>query len=227
MNRREVHDNARGFLQPLADFFAVMRADVIAHEMNRLDGLVNRRVSRCKKGDAFLLTLAWGTLPIDCSRPGLDGRESIQGPAALVCVLMPSGKVPGWRGPCGRETRTRRQGGCLIHGQDDFVIRPWTRVEVDEGREGGIKDGVPWSLGREPAMRAPGLQMRAGQKPPHRGGGDRLHHARRDELVGQCRALPRGQAATQRIRPLAGEASHVDRDLRGENRPWHRGRGRQ
>jgi hypothetical protein len=75
MNRREVHDNARVFLPPLADFFAGMRADVIAHEMNRLDGLGNRRVSRCKKGDAFLLTLAWGTLPIDCSRPGLEGRD--------------------------------------------------------------------------------------------------------------------------------------------------------
>ena len=35
MNRREVKDKAWVFHQPVADFFAVMRADIIAHEMNR------------------------------------------------------------------------------------------------------------------------------------------------------------------------------------------------
>jgi hypothetical protein len=70
-----VNDKARVFHQPLADFFAVMRADIIAHEMNRLDVLVNLRVHLCKKGDEFLLTFAWVTLPIDCSRTGIECGE--------------------------------------------------------------------------------------------------------------------------------------------------------
>jgi hypothetical protein len=58
VNRCEVHNKAWVFHQPLADFFAVMRADIIAHEMNRRDVLVNLYVQLFQKGDEFLLTFA-------------------------------------------------------------------------------------------------------------------------------------------------------------------------
>ena len=75
MNRREVKGKARVFPQPFSDFFAMMRTDIIAHEMNRLDALVNLRVQLFKKGDELLLTLAWVTLPKDCSRTGIEGSK--------------------------------------------------------------------------------------------------------------------------------------------------------
>ena len=75
-------------------------------------------------------------------------------------------------------------------------------------------------------MMAPGLEVMAGQHPPHGGGGETLNDPIRDELVCQFRAIPLGQAATQRIRALAGQTHDVDRDLWGGNRPWHSGRER-
>ena len=75
MNRREVKGKARMLHQPFSDFFAMMRTDMIAHEMNRLDALVNLRVPLFKKGDELLLTRAWVTLPKDCSRTGIEGSK--------------------------------------------------------------------------------------------------------------------------------------------------------
>jgi hypothetical protein len=65
-----------------------------------------------------------------------------------------------------------------------------------------------------------------GQHPAPGGGGDLLNEPRGDEVPRQCGAIPRGEAAAQRIRTRAGEAYHVDRDLRGKHHPWHRGQGR-
>ena len=65
-------------------------------------------------------------------------------------------------------------------------------------------------------MMAPGLEVMAGQHPPHGGGGDTLNDPRRDEPVCQFRAIPLGQDAAQRIRALAGQPHDVDRDLRGK-----------
>ena len=50
--------NAWVLHQPLSDFCAVMRAEVIAHEINRCDVVVTRRVQLFKKGDELRRTLA-------------------------------------------------------------------------------------------------------------------------------------------------------------------------
>ena len=76
-------------------------------------------------------------------------------------------------------------------------------------------------------MLAPRLQRRRGQNPAHGGGGDVLHAPRGDELPRQFGAIPLGQATAQRIGAFAGQAYHVERDLRGKNRPWPRGQGRR
>jgi len=93
----------------------VMRADIIAHEMNRVDVVVNLRIQLFQKGDEFLLTLAGVTLPKDCSRTSVECRKQIQGPAALVFMLIAARNVPELSGPRGRETRARLQGGFLIN----------------------------------------------------------------------------------------------------------------
>jgi hypothetical protein len=74
-------------------------------------------------------------------------------------------------------------------------------------------------------MVAPRLELMAGQHPPHGRRGDVLNKLCRDELARQFGALPRGEAAAQRIWTRAGEPPHVERDFGGKIRPWHRGQG--
>ena len=82
------------FHRPLEAFFAVMCADMSAHEMNRVDVVVNLRIQLFQKGDEFLLTLAGVTLPKDCSRTSVECRKYMQGPAALVFMLIAAGMFP-------------------------------------------------------------------------------------------------------------------------------------
>ena len=56
-------------------------------------------------------------------------------------------------------------------------------------------------------------EVMGGQHPPHGGGGETLNDPLRDEPVCQFRAIPLGQAATQRIRALQAQTHDVDRDL--------------
>lgn len=70
-----MEDKAWMFRQPVAYFFTVMCADIIAHEMNRLDMVTNCRIQLFQKGDEFLLTLTGGTVPKDGSRTGIECRK--------------------------------------------------------------------------------------------------------------------------------------------------------
>jgi hypothetical protein len=101
--------------QPLPDFFAVMGADIIAYEMNRLDMGDNLRVQLFQKGDEGLLTLARVALPKDDSRTGVECGESIHGPTAPIFMLIAVGNSPRVSGPRRSETRTRVSGGVLIN----------------------------------------------------------------------------------------------------------------
>jgi hypothetical protein len=75
VDRRKVHHTAWMLDEPRPDCLAVMCADMIADEMNRLDRGDNLRVPRFQKGDEFLLTLARVTWPQDDSRTGIDGGQ--------------------------------------------------------------------------------------------------------------------------------------------------------
>jgi hypothetical protein len=106
-----VHHKAWMLGQPFSDFVPMMRADIVAHEMNGVDVLVNLRIQHFQKGDAFPLALPLKTLPIDLARTGVKGRKEIEGPSALILVLVPVGNVLrlGWPGRSA--TRSRLQGG--------------------------------------------------------------------------------------------------------------------
>jgi hypothetical protein len=112
----------------------VMCADMIAHEMNRLDMGDNLCVPLFQNGDEFLLTLARVTLPKDDARTGVECGQYMQGPTALIFMLIAMGNIPRLSGPRRSKTRTRLSGGFLINGQDHLVILQETCVEVDELR---------------------------------------------------------------------------------------------
>ena len=70
-----MEDKAWMFHQPFAYFFTMMCADIIAHEMNRLNMVPNLCIQLFQKGDEFLLTLTGVTVPKDGSRTGIECRK--------------------------------------------------------------------------------------------------------------------------------------------------------
>lgn len=206
---------------------AMMRADIVAHEMDGTDALINLQIQRFQKGDVFPLPLPVITVPIDLARTGVKGRKKIEGTRALLLVLGPVRNVPWlcWQG--GGVTRARLQRGLLIHGEYQLIVTKRARIELNELGDRGREGSVPWLLGIEPDMLAPRLQLMRGQNPTHGSGGDVRHDSLSDELPRQFGAIPLRQAATQRIRAFASQSNYVDRDLRGENCPWPRGQGRR
>ena len=65
MHGREMYHKPGVLHDPFGDFFAMMGADIITYEMNRLDGFRNLPVQVVQKGHAFRLPFAILTLPID------------------------------------------------------------------------------------------------------------------------------------------------------------------
>lgn len=88
MHRREVHDEPRMLGKPFADVFALMGTDVITHEMNRSDLLVNLPVQPFEKGDKFLLSLPLIALSLDLARTGVKGRQEVEHPGPFVLMLV-------------------------------------------------------------------------------------------------------------------------------------------
>ena len=222
----EVYNKARMVGEPCSDFFTMVRTDIVAYEVNRVDVLVNLCIECFQKGDAFPLPLPLITVPIDLARAGVTGGKEMECARPLVLMLHAVGPVVELGGQGRGATRPRLQGSLLVHGEHQFIRMQRPGVEVNQLRHGVIKGGVPRLLGVEPHMLAPGLQVMRGQNPAHGGSRHVLHEAIRHELTRQFSAIPRGEAAAQRIWALAGEAYHVDRDFGGKNRPWPRGQGR-
>src|SRR5438034_5290684 len=227
MHRRKVHHETWMLGKPGADFLAMVCTDVVTHEMNRADRLVNLPVQRFEKVDKLPLALPVITVPVDLARTGVKGRKEIEGPCPLVLVLVSVRKVLrlGWPGRS--VSRSRLEGGLLIYGQDQFIERQRPRVEVDQFGDGGIEGGVPRLLGIEPHMMAPGFELMCGQNPAYGGHRNVGHYALRDQLSREFGAIPLGEATPQQIRAFAGQAHDVDGDLGGKTHPWRRGQGRR
>src|SRR5919197_2195685 len=200
MHGREVHDETRMLGEPFADFFPVMGTNIVTHKMNRPDLLVNLPIQRFEKGDKFLLPLPLTALSIDLARTGVKGRKEVERSRTLVLMLVAVRNVLRLRWLGRRVTRSRLEGGLLVHGQDQLIWAQWTGIEVDELGYGGIEGGVPRLLGIEPHMMAPGFELMRRQNPADGGCRDGRHHALRDELVRQFGTIPLGEATTQQIR---------------------------
>src|SRR5215207_2164806 len=89
----EVHHKPRMLGEPLGDVFAMMRTDIVTHQMDRPDVLSNLPVQVFQEGDAFLLPFAFITLSIDPARTGIKGGKEVEGASAFVLVLIPVGQV--------------------------------------------------------------------------------------------------------------------------------------
>jgi hypothetical protein len=106
VHRRDMQDKAAVLGSPRADFLAVGRTDMIAHEVKRLDVWGDVGVQLCKKGDERLRTFAGVTWPKNRTRAGIKCRQYIEGPTARVCMLMAVGDIPWLGGPRGMQPGT-------------------------------------------------------------------------------------------------------------------------
>ncbi len=226
MHGREVPDNAWMMTQPLSDLLPMMRTNSVAHQMNRVEVLIDFHLHRFENGDECSLPLPVITAPGDLARPGVEGGNESQRPRPLVRMLHAGGQVVGlgWQGR-GR-SGPRLQGGLLVDGEPQLSSLAGTGIEVNQVGDGGLEGGVPGAVGVQPQRLAPGLQRMGGENPPPRGGRAILHDPIGDALTHEFGTIPRGEATTHQVRPLAGQAHHGDGDLRGKNRPWPRGQER-
>jgi hypothetical protein len=97
---REVHDKAWMMSEPFSDLFPMMCTDIVAHQMNRADALVDFYIHRFEKGHEFPLSLPLITVPVDPTRTGIKGGKEIERPRPLVLMLHAVGRVGGlgWQG---------------------------------------------------------------------------------------------------------------------------------
>src|ERR1700751_1133475 len=121
MHGREMHDKAWMMSQPLSDLFPMMRTDIVAHQMNRADTLLNLDIHGFEKGYEFSLPLALITVPVDLARTSVEGGKEVECPRPLVLMLDAVGQVVGlgWQGR-GR-SGPRLQGGLLIDGEHQLI----------------------------------------------------------------------------------------------------------
>src|SRR5918995_633431 len=99
MHGREVQDKARMMSYPVSNLFPMMRTDIITHEMNHVDVLIDFHIHRFEKGDEFPLSLPVITVPVDLARTSVKGGKEIQGSRPLVLMLHAVGQVMGAGGP--------------------------------------------------------------------------------------------------------------------------------
>lgn len=137
----------------------MMGADIVAHEMDHADVWINGLVQVFQKGDEFLLSFAFITLPIDLAGAGIKGGKEIEGSCPPVLVLTPVRKMLRLGGPGWMLAGPRLEGGLLIHGEDCFIRPERACVEVDELGNRGIECRVTGLLRVDPEMMAPGLEF--------------------------------------------------------------------
>ena len=227
MHGREVHANAWMMSQPRSDLLPLRRPDMVAPQMNRADILFNLDIHGFEKGHAFPLPLAVITVPVDFARTAVEGGTERERPCPLILRLDAVGQVVRLGGPGRSQSGPRLQGGLLVDSEHQFLRSEGTGIEAHQVGDAGRAGGGPRRFGVQPQLLAPGLQLRGGQHPSHRGGRELLHAPIGDELTREFGTIPRGEATPHQVRPLTGQAHDGDRHLRGKNRPGLRGQGRR
>lgn len=162
VDRGEMKDEARMPLQPFADLLAMVRRDVVADEVNRLDRLGDLRFEMLEKGDKFLLSLAPVTLPVNASSPRVEPGEQVQGALSTVLVFDPVGDT--WlRWLRVVKAQTGLEGGLFVGADDDLVRSQRSRVEPDHLTHPRVEFSIPGVFGGQPHVVAPGLQLVVGE----------------------------------------------------------------
>lgn len=123
MDGREGPHNAGMLGSPRPHCFTMLRTDVIAHQMNRVDVRVTLRLPRVQAGEKRSRTLPFMTVARDLASPGGKRREEMQGPRPFILMLVAVGHLLRLGGPGGSATRGWRERGRLVHGE---YQRLWT-----------------------------------------------------------------------------------------------------
>lgn|SRR5262245_54807657 len=162
MHWREMEDKTWMALQPLADFFAMMRRDIVTDHVNRLDPGGNLRIKRGKERDKLALAFAAMTLPIDMPSPGIKGGKQVQGPIAPIFMFNAVGesRLCGFRG---MEPRPWLQGGFFIEAEDHFLRLEGAGVEGDQGSHLRIEGRIAGIFRRQPHMMPPWFELMMGE----------------------------------------------------------------
>ena len=162
-----MEDKAGMALQPLADFLAMMRGDIVADHVDRRDRRGNLRIKRGQERDTLALALAAMTLSVDTPGPGIKGREQVQCPIAPVFMLDAVGDAR-LRGFRGMEPGPRLQRGFFIEAEDHLIRPQGAGVERDDGRHLRIEGGIARMFRRQPHMMTPRFEFVMGENPADR-----------------------------------------------------------
>ena len=177
------------FGQPSLHLFALMHPKIIEHHMDRRDSRSSLPIHMFQKRDKFHLPFPLGRRGVDLPCPRIKSGKEVQSPLAGILVFNPDGLArlggQGWRFACpGLQT------GFLVDAQHHFPHPQGARIEGDNFVHLGRKGRIPWDVGRQPQMMAPGFQLVVRQNPLDRLWGDGLHNAIVDQLPRQFCAIP-------------------------------------
>jgi len=141
MNRREVHLEAEMFLEPRAHKFSMMHANVVANEMDVLDGCGRAPLDLFEQFDELDLSLSGTTQADGFAGSRVERGDQVQCTATLVLMLQANRDVSPLRGTGRLGTRTRLDRGLFVHAQHALIWRKGTGVEVHDV-EGRCLEGI-------------------------------------------------------------------------------------
>jgi hypothetical protein len=211
-----MEDKAGMTLQPLPDFFAVMRRDIVADHVNCRNRRGNLRLQRREEGDKLALAFPTMTLPVDTPSACIKGRKEVQRSIAPILMFDPV-RQPRLRGFGGMEPRPRLQRGFFIKAEDDFLRLERAGIERDEGGHLGIEGCIAGMFRRQPHMMPPRFEFMMGENAAYRRGGNGLCDSRLDESTREFGAIPLRETPAAQLRPLTGQLDQMDSDLGGKS----------
>jgi len=92
MDGGEMEDKTRMALQPVPDFFAMMRRDIVTDYVDRGDGRRYLCLKGAEEGDTLAVAFPAMALSIDVSSAGIKGGEQVQCSIPSILMLDAVGK---------------------------------------------------------------------------------------------------------------------------------------
>ena len=208
---REMEMKTRMLFEPGLDLLARVHRQIVTDDMNKLDGRPHLFFHVREEGDELGLALAFGALPVDDTRTGVECGKQLQCARAGVFMLHKCGVISGLRGLRGMDSGSRLERGFLVNAQHDFIGGQWTRIPINHITHPPVKLAIPRMFGRQPHVMAPRFQLAGVQNAANGLSRDRVHQSICNHLVGQFRTIPLRQRAPHQIRPLACQFCYMGR----------------
>jgi len=216
VDRGEVHLEARVLLEPSSGELALVRADVVADEVDDGDTDGGSPVDFLKQFDELRLTLASPADPDHLARSQVEGGDEVRGPAALVLVFDLCGTLGAWRlgWNCSGSRLHRR---FLVEREHALMGKERSCVQVLDVEYGSFERRVQGRVGAEPVVDSPGFELVREQDPLDRLGRDGLDDAISHQSTRQLSAGPEGQRPVRIVRELTGQLDEVSCGFGGKS----------